>query len=298
MMDVSLRELCYVATLERERNFTRAAAAIPMAQPALSQAIARIERRIGVQLFIRTSRVVEPTKAGELLANRARRIADSVDAAIADTRRLGGHGRLRVHVPEPAIPPMRRLSAEIRREVSSGVQLVTVPASEIATQLMCGDLDIAVGSRQNGPSLCSEVLCMENVQAMMDNTHALAGESEVTVEQLSRYPMVSIDRTMSSWDQAVERLFRKAGLRLNWTESTAFGLVAGADLVIGTDATLLVLDSIAADAVSGRRCVPIDPPWSVGWYVTYRTTSQNTAPVDAAITAVRKCFRDSLMVPR
>ena len=82
---MSLRELEYVVAVHRERNFTRAAQQLHMAQPALSQAILRLERRLGVRLFDRTSRRVEPTPAGHNLAVDALDIIDRVGATIART---------------------------------------------------------------------------------------------------------------------------------------------------------------------------------------------------------------------
>lgn len=287
MIDISMRELRYVAVLERELNFTRAAAAIPMAQPALSQAIARMERRMGVQLFRRTSRLVEPTAAGSLLAKRAREILQDVGLAVIDTQIVGGAARLRVHVTEPSLQLTRRVLAAIRATVSAPVHQTTAPWSEVADQLRSGELSLALGPRTTGPGLISELLCEERVTVLMDQSHPLADCQMLTVAMVARHPMVSIDRRLSSWDATVEAIFERAGYTAWWTESTAFGAVAGADLVADGVATLLVPESIAADQTPDRVGRPLELPWKVGWYLSYRVASQDLPVISSAVAGAR-----------
>lgn len=287
MIDMSIRELHYVAVLECERNFTRAAAAIPMAQPAMSLAIARVERRLGVQLFHRTSRLVEPTAAGKLLATRAREILNYVELAMIDTQLVGGAARLRMHVTEPSLELTRRVLAAIRAEVTVPVHQTTAPWCEVTDQLRSGELTLALGPRATGPGLISELLYEERVTVLMDRSHPLAQCDVLTAATVAQHPMVSIDRSLSSWDATVEGMFERAGHTPRWTESTAFGAVAGADLVADGVATLLVPESIAAELPPGRVCRPLEQPWTVGWYLSYRTTSGQLPAISAAVAAAR-----------
>src|SRR3954469_19549906 len=64
---VALRDIECFALVARHRSFSRAAAALSLSQPAVSQAVARLERELGLRLFARTSRTVEPTALGEAL---------------------------------------------------------------------------------------------------------------------------------------------------------------------------------------------------------------------------------------
>ena len=59
-----LRDIACFALVARHRSFSRAAAELGLSQPAASQAIARLERAVGVRLFERTSRAVELSAAG------------------------------------------------------------------------------------------------------------------------------------------------------------------------------------------------------------------------------------------
>jgi LysR family transcriptional activator of glutamate synthase operon len=87
---MELRQLTYFAAVARHRHFTRAAAELRVAQPALSQQIKRLEAEVGLSLLDRTSRRVNLTEAGELLLERAGRVLAEVDAAREELARLRG----------------------------------------------------------------------------------------------------------------------------------------------------------------------------------------------------------------
>jgi DNA-binding transcriptional LysR family regulator len=99
MDDVGLRELRYFIAVAEELNFTRAAARLGLAQPPLSAAIGRLERKLGVRLLERTSRRVTLTAAGAVLLEQGRIAVEAAGAAVERTRRAGLQpGRLTVAV--------------------------------------------------------------------------------------------------------------------------------------------------------------------------------------------------------
>ncbi|MGF6882740.1 DNA-binding transcriptional LysR family regulator [Nocardia sp. GAS34] len=89
MSELETRELEYFLAVADELHFGRAAVRLSIAQPALSKAIRRIETRLGVPLFVRSSRHVALTPAGEALQEHGRHALNAVSAAIRNTRRAG-----------------------------------------------------------------------------------------------------------------------------------------------------------------------------------------------------------------
>ncbi|MFB7501521.1 LysR family transcriptional regulator [Streptomyces sp. NPDC056161] len=89
MIELETRELEYFIAVADELHFGRAAVRLSIAQPALSKAIRRIETRLGVQLFIRSSRHVELTPAGKALREHGRHALNAVGAAVQEARRAG-----------------------------------------------------------------------------------------------------------------------------------------------------------------------------------------------------------------
>lgn len=76
---MELRQLQYVAQIAAEKNFSRAAEKLHIAQPSLSQQLSKLEQEIGVLLFRRTTNVVELTHAGAAFVDKAQRILDAVE---------------------------------------------------------------------------------------------------------------------------------------------------------------------------------------------------------------------------
>src|ERR1700736_851018 len=93
-----LRHIRYLPAVAEHRNFTRAAEALHVSQPALSQQIRQLEETLGVLLFDRSGRAIQLTDAGHAYVEYARRALRELDAgqrAIHDVRDLS-RGQLRL----------------------------------------------------------------------------------------------------------------------------------------------------------------------------------------------------------
>ena len=77
-INLSTRQLRAFITLVGEKNFTRAATASHLSQPAFSALIRQLEDSIGIRLFERTTRTVELTSEGAEFEPAARRVLDEL----------------------------------------------------------------------------------------------------------------------------------------------------------------------------------------------------------------------------
>jgi DNA-binding transcriptional LysR family regulator len=114
-MDV--RQLEYVVAVADHGGFTRAARAVHVSQPSLSQGVRTLETQLGVELFARLGRAVAPTPAGELVIDAARQVlrdlaeVRTVAAAVAGLQT----GRLEmVSLPTLAVDPLAPLIGRFR----------------------------------------------------------------------------------------------------------------------------------------------------------------------------------------
>lgn len=89
---MELRQLHAFVTLAEELHFGRAAERLDMAQSALSALVRKLEERVGVRLFFRTTRVVQLTRAGEVFLPEARATLEQSAAAVAAARRIAHEG--------------------------------------------------------------------------------------------------------------------------------------------------------------------------------------------------------------
>ncbi|WP_110208730.1 LysR family transcriptional regulator [Nocardioides daejeonensis] len=295
MMDLSLRDLEYVATIARERNITRAAQTLHMAQPALSQSLQRIERRLGVRLFDRTSRQVTATPAGELLADSAMEILADVRRAIERTRQVGGLPEvLRIHVSEPSLVTPRRVLAAARANVpEAAIHQTTLPGDDVAAQLLTGELDLAIAGRVRGEGLRSLRVRDERVGVLVGADHPLAALDEVSPDDLAAHHLLSIDQTMSSWDTWVTDYLAHYELTPRWTKEVVFGLSTGSDVLSDQRTVLLTLESVSRDYLDGLVWRPMTPLRMVPWFLTYREESATTsAAVRTVLRVVERLARD------
>ena len=125
-------------SVAQHRSFRRAAAELGVTPSAMSQAVRALEARVGVALFIRTTRSVGLTEAGERFLLRAKPAFDELVAAGEAARDLGQRptGRLRLAVPravvplilEPVIASFCQAYPEVELEIAASEELVDLAA--------------------------------------------------------------------------------------------------------------------------------------------------------------------------
>ncbi|MCR5976563.1 LysR family transcriptional regulator [Gordonia jinghuaiqii] len=285
MLDVSLRELEYVVAVHRERNFTRAAQQLHMAQPALSQAILRLERRLGVRLFDRTSRRVEPTVAGHNLAVDALDIIDRVGAAIVRTTATPRRA-VTVHISEPALETPRRLMAALRSaDPALSMHLTTLPRSLTGDDARGAQLSLTIGAPIQVAGARSTPLRAERVGALMDVRHPLAPQVSVTGDDLERYPVVSIDDQLSQWNRWIAQWATSQGRPPRWTTSAVFGIVASSDMVTDGESLFVCLESVAADVSDNFRWLPLAPTVTASWFLNWMDAHSDSPEVRDCVSA-------------
>lgn len=132
-------------SVARNRNFRKAAADLGVTPSAISQAVRTLEARVGAALFIRTTRSVGLTEAGERFLSRAKPAFEELVAASEVARDLGQRptGILRLTVPRAVVPillePLIASFCQAFPEVE-----VEIAASEELVDLAAGGFDAGV----------------------------------------------------------------------------------------------------------------------------------------------------------
>ncbi|PZG06399.1 LysR family transcriptional regulator [Nonomuraea aridisoli] len=199
------RELeCFVAVAE-ELHFGRAAERLGVAQPLTSRTIARLERRLGVRLFERTSRRVELTAAGRVLLSESRRALDAVDAAVRRTQRAAR--RRRLVVATRAGTGSGLLAGTLRAYEglpgAVAVEVVFTPDQVAALRTGAADLALMCG-RGELDGLARAELTRESSVALLPPGHRLAGRAALTHADLAGEAAYRDHRPDESLDQIVE----------------------------------------------------------------------------------------------
>ncbi|MHC8401429.1 transcriptional regulator CynR [Pseudomonas sp. MDT1-17] len=147
-----LRHLRYLLAVAEHGGFTRAAEALHVSQPTLSQQIRQLEETLGVSLFDRTSRTVKPTDAGQAYIECARRVLVELEAgkrALHDVKDLS-RGTLRLAMTPTfmayLVGPLVR--DYVARYPNIHLQIFELSMDDIEAGLVDDSLDIAIAFTQ------------------------------------------------------------------------------------------------------------------------------------------------------
>jgi DNA-binding transcriptional LysR family regulator len=149
-----LRQLEYLTALAREQHFGRAAAACHVSQPALSTAIAKLERELDVELVHRVGRRGELTDEGRELLRWADLALVGVEGLKSEAARLTTElrGRLRLGVIPTALPAVGRIVQPLLDlHPAVDVEVISMSSREIGLQIDAHGIDAAVTYLDNEP---------------------------------------------------------------------------------------------------------------------------------------------------
>jgi DNA-binding transcriptional LysR family regulator len=218
--EIELRHLRYFLAVYEELHFGRAAQRLNIAQPPLSQAIRKLEDALGVQLFLRTSRAVQSTPAGAVLAEEARRALAAFELAVLETQRVGnGNVLVRIGCLRLLAPGRLQafLSALKRRDSNLETEVTHLWDPEQVDRLRAGRLDFGVLLHTDDfLGLEHEPLFPgEEIVAFVAPDHPLAAKEAITPDDVASEVQLTFARRVNPafYDHYV-RLFAKTGYRV------------------------------------------------------------------------------------
>ncbi|MBV9859364.1 MAG: LysR family transcriptional regulator [Alphaproteobacteria bacterium] len=186
---MDLKDVRYFVALADARHFTRAAAAVGIAQPSLSRQIKKLETELGAELFHRTKRAVALTSVGRAVLNEARLLLAQAETThhVARAAAGGERGELRLGFIEvAAFGLLPRLVAAFRRAYPKvAVKLTELSTTEQVTALRERTIDIGI---LRAPIPSQEVesvpLFREPVAVVLPSHHHLAKRASIKLAAL------------------------------------------------------------------------------------------------------------------
>jgi DNA-binding transcriptional LysR family regulator len=210
---MNLQQLAYFREAFEQRSFSAAAKVLHLAQPSLSEQIRRLEGELGVPLFVRVGRGVEPTEAGRALLPHAERVLAEVESAresVAGVRDVRA-GTASFGTFSTAVYYLLADLAEAFTARYPGVRLriVGLNSSAVADDVRAGRLEaglVVLPVDDEGlvvrPALRDEVL--------YTSAHPHRVRRPVTALELARRPLILTDASHAAGDPTRLQLAARA----------------------------------------------------------------------------------------
>jgi DNA-binding transcriptional LysR family regulator len=206
-----LRAFCQTVRLG---SVSRAAEALFVSQPAVSQQLQALERELGAVLFERSGRRLVPSREGQLLFEMAQPLVESIDGLEASFRdKVKGldAGELNIAANSSTILYLLPRIVERFRQRHPDVRLTLHNAiSADGTDLLRSDAaDLAVGSMTEVPADLTYAAAYRFEQVLIaPPDHPLARAPELTLEAISRYPLVLPPKRQITY-RLVDQVFQR-----------------------------------------------------------------------------------------
>ncbi|MFN8059495.1 MAG: LysR substrate-binding domain-containing protein [Vicinamibacterales bacterium] len=215
---MNFTELEVFLTVATERSFSRAAERLHRTQPAVSQALRRLEDELGERLIDRSAKDGKLTQAGQVLleyAQRLMRLAEEADSAVRELKDLR-RGRVLVGANEAGVHVLLPI-VERFRQAFPGVQVDVrrVPSRQIGVEVLQRSLDFGILSFPPAEKGLESIVLGEDELALLVNpAHPLTTRGRLTMADLGTETIIAHNESSPARDRVL-RLFEEHRARLN-----------------------------------------------------------------------------------
>ena len=201
-MNVTLQRLRYFVAVADELNFTRAAERLHVSQPSLSSQVRALERDLGLELLVRTTRRVELTDAGGVFHHDVRRVLDDLDHAYARARRTQEAAASELRVAYTATVGYQALPL-ILDELEAQAPELRVNAyrawsTDVIEAVRTGAVELGMLREYEATEgLVSKTIRAEPLAVFMSERHKLADRRTLLIEDLDGETMIVVPVTLA-----------------------------------------------------------------------------------------------------
>ncbi len=251
----------YFVAVAEEKNFTRAAEKLFIAQPPLSRQIQQLEEELGVKLFERGVRPLKTTMAGEFFYEHAKQLLVQVNELKLMTQRLGNvNESLKVaYVASTLYGKLPQIINIFRQRYGNiALELFEMTTMEQIHALKEGDIDIGFGRLYlQDPSVRRIVLRKEPLVLAVPFNHRFIGRKEITLDQIvSEKIIIYPQKPRPSFADQVLEIFKFIGLQPERLfEARELHIAMG--LVAAGEGVSLVPEGLARVNVQDIAFIPI-----------------------------------------
>ena len=291
-----LEQLEYLAAVTQHGSLRRASESLHLSQPALSEAVGKLERELGVTLLDRRRSGARISRQGQDLLPYMTEVLDAVDrlrqaagdqTLVSRNLRVGTVNAANSSLLVPAVQDFRRLHP------GTGVEVLSTQQSEIFLGLAEGSLDLGLVNVLPGddvpPHLSSRELVHGHPVVCLRTDHPLAAQETVTVDELREEPFILM-RAGYLMHRFTHRLFEG---RTPATSFSTDGAEMGKLMVAeGLGVTVLPDYSLVSDPLCSAGLITFRPIAGDDTPVTLLMVSRSVAVVPPAVRVMQVALLD------
>jgi DNA-binding transcriptional LysR family regulator len=286
---MDLRQCRVFVEIAREKNFTKAAKRLNIAQSAVSITLRKLEEDLGLLLINRQVKRICLTAEGETFLRHAQQILDKVKTTQAEMDELRGLQRGEVRI---GIPPM--MSAyyfpQVIREFSRRYPQLQLSvygdgAAKIQQMIAHGEIDLGVIATGVIPEgMEGQCFLREEIVAVVSENNQLAQQESITISEFLRQPLISF-KAGYYMREFINELAKTARVKPQIVfESNLFSLVRS---LIGEDGGVSTLLKMAVINEPGVKAISFDPPQYLDLMLAWKT--------DGYLSHANRAFADFLL---
>lgn len=301
------RHLVLLVELGRHGSIMQAAQAANLTQPAASKLLSELEHALGITLFERLPRGVEPTRYGKVLIRRAGAALAEMDAAYQEVSELMSGLRGRVAVGAILTPSTTLVPAAVAllqaRHARLNVSIEVDGSKRLVERLRTGELDIVIGRVADG-SIADEIhfepITDEPHSLVVRAGHPLLGARGLALADLAREAWI-VPPADSVVRDRIASLFLAQGLDQPAETVSTASLAVAATLLLGSDMVAPLSTELVKPYLDGGllAVLPYELSLRMDVYgIITRRRHQLSPAADAMLDALREVARRPQPAPR
>lgn len=301
MPEPSARQIEVFRMVMRLGSANRAAAALHISQPAVTQLLQQMEVRAGLRLFARTGGKLMPTPEAHALMQEVERVYEGLEAVQRKIVALQTHEDqvLRIgslHAMASSIVPLA--VARFQRSYPRMRFLLSVDSStSLRDALFKGSLDLAfLGDEADTSGLDASLFYEVPAVCALPASHPLARKARLSLRDLHDVPLIVLSATDPA-QRRLEKLLREAGVAPRSVIETPYSATQCSLVLAG--AGLAVTNPLVARAFAplGLRCLALEAPLVFRAMLAFRPQQAQSRSVQEFVGQCRRLLSESGAAP-
>ena len=293
---MEIRQVYYVLEVARQKNFSKAAKALYVTQPAISHQINALEDELQTKLFVRDTHNVSLTADGEKFCEYARKIVESIDDLYDafDLENSEEKPVIKIGVfPFYKNSPLRRTLTMFFSSMTNVVGNIKVTDNYAAYEMIKnGTLDFAIikTRRENMPDLKGDILETEKLYAVISRKMPGLNTNTLKLEDLGKYPLLSGEKDSHFYIE-MKKLYKDNGIPFNVSFMNTLETDIMQDMVKNGTGIILATEKVAMSLEDDQvAALPIEPAQELVTVLLYHDKKK----LRGAYLAFRNYLMDSL----